>query len=113
MLIVFVYIFKFNKVLIMERLFKYKLDLKKVKINILDRFIKVGDIFVNLIELVGLMLGYIGFDFIILSGDYLFMFNFVEVNLGIYGNLDFDEMFKKFFVKRKIKVLIVDLGNLN
>ncbi|WP_233736823.1 hypothetical protein [Mycoplasmopsis agalactiae] len=39
-----VYTSKFNKVLIMERLSKYKLDLKKVKINILDRPTKVGDI---------------------------------------------------------------------
>lgn len=108
-----VYTSKFNKVLIMERLSKYKLDLKKVKINILDRPTKVGDIFVNPIELAGSMPGHIGLDFITPSGDYLFMFNFVEANLGIYGNLDFDEMPKKFFAKRKIKALIVDSGNSN
>nr|WP_318032711.1 hypothetical protein [Mycoplasmopsis bovis] len=66
---------KFNKVLIMERLSKYKLDLKKVKINILDRPTKIGDIFVNPIELAGSMPGHIGLDFITPSGDYLFMFS--------------------------------------
>ncbi|WP_029513138.1 MBL fold metallo-hydrolase RNA specificity domain-containing protein [Mycoplasmopsis primatum] len=108
-----VYTSKFNKILILDRLSKYKIDASKIKVNILEKPTKIGDIFVNPIELAGSMPGHLGLDFITPNGDYLFMFNFVEADLGIYGNLDIAQMPKKFFAKRKIKALIVDAGKSN
>lgn len=108
-----IYTSKFNKILVADRLSKYKLNETKIKINILDQPTKVGPIFVEPIELAGSMPGHIGLDFITPEGDYVFMFNFVEGNLGIYGNLDFAELAKTRFAKRKVKMLVVDSGRAN
>ncbi|WP_027334977.1 MBL fold metallo-hydrolase RNA specificity domain-containing protein [Mycoplasmopsis felifaucium] len=108
-----IYTSKFNKILIIDRLSKYKINDNNIKINILDQTTKIGPVFVESIELAGSMPGHIGLDFITPDGDYVFMFNFVEGNLGIYGNIDFANLAKSKFAKRKIKALIVDSGRAN
>ncbi|MBZ4212715.1 ribonuclease J [Mycoplasma sp. U97] len=107
-----VYTSKFNKVLVLDRLSKYKIAKEKIVVNVLDKPTKIGDIIVAPIELAGSMPGHIGLDFITPNGDYVFMFNFVEANLGIYGSLDIYQL-HKLFGKRKIRALVVDSGNSN
>lgn len=108
-----IYTSKFNKILILDRLSKYNLPGKSVNINVLDKATKIGDLFVEPLPLAGSMPGHIGIDFITPEGDYLFMFNFIEDDLGIYGRSIFNEMAKKHFAKRKIKMLVVDSGRVN
>ncbi|MGV2393609.1 UNVERIFIED_CONTAM: ribonuclease J [Campylobacter lari] len=108
-----IYTSKFNKIIILERLSKYKLPNANSRIIILDKPIKVGEIFVKPLEIAGSMPGHIGLDFITPDGDIVFMFNFVEGQLGVYGNLDFEQLAKLNFSKRKITALIVDSGRAN
>ncbi|WP_029608481.1 MBL fold metallo-hydrolase RNA specificity domain-containing protein [Mycoplasma simbae] len=107
-----IYTSAFNKVMITERISKYKIENKSYKIHTLSKMSKFGEILVQPIELAGSMPGHIGFDFITPNGDVLFMFNFVEGDLGIYGKLDFDFL-KKAFTKRKLLALVVDSGRAN
>ncbi|WP_027120816.1 MBL fold metallo-hydrolase RNA specificity domain-containing protein [Mycoplasmopsis lipofaciens] len=107
-----IYTSAFNKIMIADRLSKYKIPNKNYKINVLNKLSKIGEIFVQPLELAGSMPGHIGFDFITPSGDILFMSNFVEGNLGIYGCLNFNEL-KKVFTKRKVLALMVDSGRAN
>ncbi|MBU4689486.1 MBL fold metallo-hydrolase RNA specificity domain-containing protein [Mycoplasma zalophidermidis] len=107
-----IYTSPFNKIMIADRLSKYKIMNKDYKIISLSKMAKLGEIFVQPIELAGSMPGHIGFDFITPDGDVLFMFNFVEGNLGIYGKLDFQHL-KTGFTKRKLIALVVDSGRAN
>ncbi|MBU4691603.1 ribonuclease J [Mycoplasma sp. ES3225-GEN-MYC] len=107
-----IYTSSFNKIMIADRLSKYKIMNKDYKIISLSKMAKLGEIFVHPIELAGSMPGHIGFDFITPDGDVLFMFNFVEGNLGIYGKLDFQHL-KTGFTKRKLIALVVDSGRAN
>ncbi|MCT4469489.1 ribonuclease J [Mycoplasma sp. HS2188] len=107
-----IYTSSFNKIMITERLSKYKIMNKNFKIHTISKMTKFNDIFVQPIELAGSMPGHIGFDFITPSGDYLFMFNFVEGDLGIYGKLNFDTL-QNAFKKRQLVALVVDSGRAN
>ncbi|KUH47188.1 ribonuclease J [Mycoplasmopsis meleagridis] len=107
-----IYSSEFNNLTIKDRLNKYKIDNPNYKIHALKTIKKIGEIFVQPIELAGSMPGHIGFNFITPDGDILFMFNFVEGDLGIYGKLNF-EILKQNFSKRKILALIVDSGRAN
>ncbi|WP_029512909.1 MBL fold metallo-hydrolase RNA specificity domain-containing protein [Mycoplasmopsis iners] len=107
-----IYTSEFNAIMISERLSKYKIDNPNYKIKILKKVTKIGDIFVQPIDLAGSMPGHIGFDFITPNGDVLFMFNFVEGDLGIYGKLSFEELAKN-FTKRNLVALVVDAGRAN
>ncbi|TQC51587.1 ribonuclease J [Mycoplasmopsis mucosicanis] len=107
-----IYTSAFNKMMILERLSKYKIENKNFKINTISKMTKLGDIFIQPIELAGSMPGHIGFDFITPDGDILFMFNFVEGDLGIYGKLHFETL-QKAFTKRKLIALVVDAGRAN
>ncbi|QSF13398.1 ribonuclease J [Mycoplasma sp. Mirounga ES2805-ORL] len=107
-----IYTSAFNKIIINDRISKYKIDNKKRNIHILNKTTKVGNLFVQPIELAGSMPGHIGLDFITPNGDILFMSNFVEGDLGIYGKLDFDDV-AKIFTKRKVLAAILDSGRAN
>lgn len=107
-----IYTSNFNKIMILDRISKYKINIKSTQITILNKMLQVGDLFVSPIELAGSMPGHIGLDFITPDGDILFMFNFVEGDLGIYGKLNFEEL-KKRFTKRNVMALIVDSGKAN
>ncbi|VEU75576.1 hydrolase [Mycoplasmopsis maculosa] len=108
-----IYTSSLNKILILDRLSKYKISNASNRIIVLDKTIKVGEIFVKPLDLAGSMPGHIGLDFITPDGDVVFMFNFVEGNLGVYGNLNFEQLGKNNFSKRKILALIVDSGRAN
>ncbi|OAB49209.1 MBL fold metallo-hydrolase RNA specificity domain-containing protein [Mycoplasmopsis gallinarum] len=107
-----IYTSSFNKIMILDRLSKYKIDNPSYKVEVLNKTLNLGEIFVQPIALAGSMPGHIGFDFITPNGDILFLFNFVEGDLGIYGRLNFEELAKK-FTKRKILCLVVDAGKAN
>ncbi|QBF34873.1 ribonuclease J [Mycoplasmopsis phocirhinis] len=107
-----IYTSSFNKMMINERISKYKIMHKSFKIHTISKMTKFNDIFVQPIELAGSMPGHIGFDFITPNGDYLFMFNFVEGDLGIYGKLNFD-ILQNAFKKRQLVALVVDAGRAN
>ncbi|ADN69351.1 ribonuclease J [Mycoplasmopsis fermentans] len=108
-----IYTSAFNKIMIMDRLSKYKIPTKNYKVMVINKVTPFSDkLFVKPIDLAGSMPGHIGFDFITPDGDILFMFNFVEGDLGIYGKLSFNEL-KQRFTKRKILALVVDSGKAN
>ncbi|VEU76993.1 MBL fold metallo-hydrolase RNA specificity domain-containing protein [Mycoplasmopsis columbina] len=107
-----IYTSEFNKIMILDRLSKYKIANAAYKVFVMKSVTKVGEIFVQPIELAGSMPGHLGFDFITPNGDILFMFNFVEGDLGIYGKLNFQELAKN-FQKRKLLALVVDAGRAN
>ncbi|UUM19085.1 ribonuclease J [Mycoplasma sp. 1018B] len=107
-----IYSSEFNSIMIQDRLEKYKINNPDYKIQVIDKITKIGEIFVQPIELAGSMPGHIGFNFITPQGDILFLFNFIEANLGIYGNLNFTNLAKN-FSKRSLLALIVDSGRAN
>ncbi|UUD35398.1 ribonuclease J [Mycoplasmopsis caviae] len=108
-----IYTSLFNKIMILDRLSKYKIGPKNYKVMVINKTMPFGDkLFVKPIDLAGSMPGHIGFDFITPDGDVLFMFNFIEGDLGIYGKLNFNELKQK-FTKRKVLALVVDAGKSN
>ncbi|VEU77940.1 ribonuclease J [Mycoplasmopsis columbinasalis] len=107
-----IYTSEFNKLMILDRLSKYRISNAAYKIFVLKDVKKFDDIFIQPIDIAGSMPGCLGFDFITPDGDVLFMFNFVEGNLGIYGKLSFDSLAKN-FTKRKLLALVVDAGRVN
>lgn len=107
-----IYTSKFNEILIRDRLAKYNIPNRQHKIIALTKMTKIGPIFVQPLELAGSMPGHIAIDFVTPDGDILFIANFVEGDLGIYGKLDYQQL-KKHFTKRKLLALIVDSGRSN
>ncbi|VEU60518.1 putative hydrolase [Mycoplasmopsis bovigenitalium] len=107
-----IYTSSFNKVMILDRISKYNIQNKDFKVNVINKTTNFGDIFISPIELAGSMPGHIGFNFITRDGDILFMSNFVEGDLGIYGKLQFEHL-KRSFTKRKLIALVVDAGRAN
>ncbi|EFF41684.1 ribonuclease J [Mycoplasmopsis alligatoris] len=104
-----VYTSSFNKIIIIDRLNKYKIDAQNYSIEIINKKTKIGSLEVMPLQLAGSMMGTIGFDFITESGDVLFLFNFVEGNLGIYGRTSYEEI-KKQIGARKVLSIVVDAG---
>ncbi|SYV96898.1 Uncharacterised protein, partial [Mycoplasmopsis edwardii] len=80
-----IYTSQLSKEIILERLSKYGIKKDSYKIIVLDERKKIGNIYVQPISLPGSVPGNIGFDFITKTGDYVFMFNFVEGDLDIFG----------------------------
>ncbi|BAP00807.1 hypothetical protein MCAL160_0059 [Mycoplasmopsis californica HAZ160_1] len=107
-----IYTSAFNRAIINERLSKYKIVNRSYKVTTIAKMTKIGDIFVQPIELAGSMPGQVGFDFVTPDGDVLFMFNFVEGDLGVYGKIDFNFL-QRAFTKRKLLALVVDAGRAN
>ncbi|TDV24253.1 ribonuclease J [Mycoplasmopsis mustelae] len=99
-----------NKQIIQERLSKYNIKPNSYEIISLSERIKLGEIYIQPIALPGCAPGNLGFDFITPNGDYVFMFNYVEGDLGIFGRTWFLHL-PKLFNKRKINALITDAGN--
>ncbi|QGZ97638.1 ribonuclease J [Mycoplasma sp. NEAQ87857] len=107
-----IYTSAFNKVLILERLSKYNISDANYKVQVINQPIKLGQLTIKPFALSGSLPGNIGFDFMTKNGDYLFMFNFVEGNLGIYGKTYFKEL-RQFLGNNKINALVVDAGKSN
>ncbi|QZE12661.1 ribonuclease J [Mycoplasma sp. Ms02] len=107
-----IYSSPFNKLLILDRLSKYRLNHTKYKNEVLVKETKVGNISVKPINVAGSLPGCIGLDFITPDGDVIFMFNFVKADLGIYGRTDYDEI-KRELKDRKVLALVADSGHSN
>ncbi|WP_435130107.1 ribonuclease J [Mycoplasma sp. 6243] len=98
-----------NKQIIQERLNKYNIKNDSYKLIALSDRKKIGNILVQPIGLPGSAPGNLGFDFITPNGDYVFMFNYIEGDLGIFGRTWFLHL-PKLFNKRKINALVTDAG---
>ncbi|WP_322960443.1 ribonuclease J [Mycoplasmopsis cynos] len=103
---------RLSKEIILDRLAKYGIKKDTYKIYVLNERKKIGSLFVQPISLPGSVPGNIGFDFITKTGDYVFMFNYVEGDLEIFGKTWFNQL-PKLFGKRKIVALISDSGKTN
>lgn len=107
-----IYTSEFSKDIIIERLSKYNIKPTSYKIIVLTKKKKIGDIYIQPISLSGSVPGNLGFSFITKTGDYVFMFNYIEGDLGIFGRSWFLHL-PKLFSKRKVKALISDAGKTN
>ncbi|WP_406613907.1 ribonuclease J [Mycoplasma corogypsi] len=107
-----IYTSAFNKVFIQERLNKYKINNNDYKIEVIDTKKQIGSLKVVPIKLTGCIPGNLGFNFQTKTGDYLFMFNYVEGDLGIFGKTSFNEIANQ-FKNRKINAFVSDAGKSN
>lgn len=110
-----IYTSAFNKVMILDRLSKYKINENNWKIEIVNfsKSIKFEKYEINTFGLSGSMPGHFGIDFVFNDGDFIFMSNFVEGDLGIYGKLNYQELIQRITKGRKILALAVDAGMAN
>lgn len=77
----------FSKIPILDRILKYNIDIEKFSVNIIPKSgIKFKNTIVQPIPLAGALPGTIGFSFNVKEGSYLFLSNFVDGNLGVYGS---------------------------
>ncbi|QNM93435.1 ribonuclease J [Mycoplasma sp. Pen4] len=104
-----VYTSAFNKVMILERIAKYGIDNEHYEVVALKHKTQIGSVDVLSFTLTGSMPGNVGFNFQTNSGDYVFMFNYIEGDLGIYGKTNFKTLLK-FFNNRKVSALVTDAG---
>lgn len=101
----------FSKEPILERMSKYNINPKQIKINILsEEGIKINNTIIKSIPLAGALPGTIGFSFTIKEGSYLFLSNFVDGDLGVYGKTDLNNIKKNY---PKIIGLFLDSGMSN
>lgn len=98
-----------NKQIINERLSKYNIKSQLYKVQSITKREKIGNLYVQPFSLPGTAPGNLGFDFITPNGDYVFMMNYSEGDLGIFGKAWFIHL-PKLFNKRKINALITDAG---
>ncbi|UUD36003.1 ribonuclease J [Mycoplasmopsis citelli] len=104
-----IYTSAFNKIIIIDRLQKYKISEKDYKIQVINNEVRFDNLTVSPIKLAGSIPESLGFNFKTPNGSYLFMFNFVEGNLGLYGNLNFNNLQKSLWDTR-VNVLVCDAG---
>lgn len=103
---------QFSKYPIIERLLKYNIEQKDIIINTIPleglRFNK--DAVVKPVPLAGALPGTIGFSFITEDGAYLFLTNFVDGDLGVYGKTNLEKIKKDY---PNIVALMLDCGMVN
>ncbi|UUM19952.1 MULTISPECIES: ribonuclease J [unclassified Mycoplasma] len=107
-----IYTSAFNKIIIIDRLKKYKIDDKSYQIQVINSDLKFEDLTIRPIKVAGSIPESLGYNFITPTGSYLFMFNFIEGKLGLYGNLSFKELEKQ-LSNQTINALICDAGRSN
>lgn len=110
-----IYCSSFSKTPIIERISKYNIDTSKINVNVLDeKGIKIDNINIKSIPLAGALPGTIGFAFDVESKDknetLLFLSNFVDGDLGVYGKTDIYNIKKEF---PNIIALFLDSGMSN
>lgn len=106
-----IYCSDFSMFLIKERISKYNIGKSIYKLNSINtKGEKIGSIFVEAIELAGALPGTIGFNFKTSDGSVIFMFNFVNSNLGVYGKTNIAKIKEE---NPKILALIMDSGMSN
>ncbi len=106
-----IYCSDFSAFLIKERISKYDIKNQNSKIKIISpEGEKIGSIIVEPIELAGALPGTLGFNFKTNDGSVLFLFNFVDDNLGIYGRTDIAKIKNN---NHNILALVIDSGMSN
>lgn len=103
---------QFSKIPIIERLLKYNIDKSFINIKSIPTngmsFSK--STIIKTIPLAGALPGTIGFSFTTQEGSYLFMSNFIDGDLGIYGKTNLEQIKKDY---PKIIGLVLDSGMAN
>lgn len=107
-----IYSSPFNRILIMDRLNKYKISPKEYKIEILKKENVFNDVTVRNFMVAGSMPGSVGYDFVTKDGDIIFLCNYVKGDLGIYGQSSYEDI-KKITQNREILAVITDAGHSN
>ncbi len=106
-----IYCSDFSIFLIKERISKYNVGKSNHTLkSIGDQGEKIGSIVVQPIELAGALPGTLGFNFKTLDGSVIFMFNFVNGDLGVYGKTDIAKIKQE---NPKILSLVMDSGMSN
>ncbi len=101
----------FSRISILERLSKYNINLKSIYVEVIpEQGIKVNDTIIHAIPLAGALPGTIGFGFTVKEGTYLFLTNFVDGDLGVYGKTDLFAIKSKF---NNVLALFLDSGMSN
>ncbi|MDK2819917.1 MAG: ribonuclease J, partial [Mycoplasmataceae bacterium] len=106
-----IYCSSFSNFLIEERISKYDVGKSNYKIkNLSGNEEKIGSIFVEKIELAGALPGTLGFNFKTPDGSVIFLFNFVDGDLGAYGRTNIAKIKEK---NENILALVLDSGMAN
>ncbi|WP_025755402.1 MBL fold metallo-hydrolase RNA specificity domain-containing protein [Mycoplasmopsis cricetuli] len=107
-----IYTSAFNKIIIIDRLQKYKINSSDYKIEVINSPVKFESLTVHPIKLAWSIPFSLGYNFETLTGNYLFMFNFIEGEIKYYGKTNFQEL-KEFFSEKPINAIICDSGKSN
>ena len=106
-----IYCSDFSVFLVKERISKYNIGKSNHKLKTINsKGEKIGSIIVEPIELAGALPGTLGFNFKTEDGSVIFMFNFVDGDLGIYGKTDINKIKED---NPNILALIMDSGMSN
>ena len=105
-----IYCSDFSVFLIKERISKYNIGKSNHSLKTIEKGEQIGSIIVEPIELAGALPGTLGFNFKTLDGSVIFMFNFVDADLGVYGKTDIAKIKAE---NPKILALIMDSGMSN
>ena len=90
---------------------KYNINLKSIYVEVIpEQGIKVNDTIIHAIPLAGALPGTIGFSFTVKEGSYVFLTNFVDGDLGVYGKTDLPAIKSKF---PNVLALFLDSGMSN
>ncbi len=106
-----IYCSDFSVFLVRERISKYNIGKSNHQLKTLNpKGEKIGSIIVEPFELAGALPGTLGFNFKTSDGSVIFMFNFVNGDLGIYGKTDINKIKDE---NPNILALIIDSGMSN
>ena len=101
----------FSKEPIIERIGKYGIEQKDINVSTLSNDgIKFNNTLVKPIHVAGALPGTIGFSFNIEEGSFVFLSNFVDGDLGVYGKTDLNQIKQEY---PNIIGLFLDCGMAN
>ncbi|QJG67215.1 ribonuclease J [Mycoplasma phocoenae] len=107
-----IYTSSFNKFVILDRISKYNIEHNDFEVITLNQPKKFGNVLVTPLNLAGALPGILGFNFNVRKGNILFLTNFVNGNLGPYGNTNFKRIKEK-IGDDPVEILIMDSGKSN
>lgn len=106
-----IYCSSFSKIPILNRLSKYNINPTSIKVTVItEKGIVVNGTTINAVPLAGALPETIGFAFNVKEGTYLFLTNFVDGDLGIYGKTDLPSIKSKY---PNVIALFLDSGMSN
>ncbi|ACF07441.1 ribonuclease J [Metamycoplasma arthritidis] len=107
-----IYTSAFNKIVTIDRISKYKIEHNDYEIKAINKETHFGNVSVTPIDIAGSLPGQVAFNFHTNDGNILFLTNFVDGNLGPYGQTDIARI-KQSFKNKPLKILIMDSGKSN